>query len=230
MIVMENFMVILTILAAYLIGSISSAVIISKIISGEDIRDHGSGNAGATNMLRVHGKLAGILTLIFDILKGVIAIGLAMLFALILSGIKPDNTYGACLKYLAGLFVVIGHDFPLFFKFRGGKGVATSLGVILLLNWQIGVTVLIIAIIIMALSRYVSLGSVVAAIIYPILLTGYIMGAKGFENAKVESQYAIVTGIIMALLLIIKHRSNLKRLAKGTENKLFSKKKGSANK
>ena len=227
---MENFMVILTILTAYLIGSVSSAVIISKIISGEDIRDHGSGNAGATNMLRVHGKVAGIVTLLIDVLKGVLAILLAMLFALILKGIKSDSVFPGCLKYLAGLFVVIGHDFPVFFKFRGGKGVATSLGVILMLNWQIGVTVLIVAILIMALSRYVSLGSIIAAIIYPILLTGYIMGARGFETAKVESQYAIITGIIMALLLIMKHRSNIKRLLKGNENKLFSKKKGSADK
>lgn len=227
---MENFMVILTILTAYLIGSVSSAVIISKIISGEDIRDHGSGNAGATNMLRVHGKVAGIVTLLIDVLKGVLAILLAMLFALILKGIKADSVFPGCLKYLAGLFVVIGHDFPVFFKFRGGKGVATSLGVILMLNWQIGVTVLIVAILIMALSRYVSLGSIIAAIIYPILLTGYIMGARGFETAKVESQYAIITGIIMALLLIMKHRSNIKRLLKGNENKLFSKKKGSADK
>lgn len=227
---MENFMVILTILAAYLIGSVSSAVIISKMISGEDIRNHGSGNAGATNMLRVHGKFAGILTLIIDVLKGVLAVGLSMLFALILSKTNPDSVFPGCLKYLAGLFVVIGHDFPLFFRFRGGKGVATSLGVILLLNWQIGVTVLIIAVLIMALSRYVSLGSVIAAIIYPILLTGFIMGANGFKNAKTESQYAIVTGIIMALLLIIKHRSNIKRLLKGNENKLFSKKKESADK
>lgn len=227
---MENFIVILTILVAYLIGSISSAVIISKIISGEDIRDHGSGNAGATNMLRVHGKLAGILTLIIDILKGVVAIGIAMLLALLLSAIKPESTLAPCLKYLAGLFVVLGHDFPIFFKFKGGKGVATSLGVILMLNWQIGLTVLIIAILIMALTRFVSLGSVIAAIIYPILLTGYIMGAKGFENAKTESQYAIITALLMALILIFKHRSNIKRLIKGNENKLFSKKKGSANK
>lgn len=221
---MENFMVILTILVSYLLGSISSAVIISKMISGEDIRDHGSGNAGATNMLRVHGKLPGILTLICDILKGVVAVALAMLFALILSGIKPDNTYGVCLKYIAGLFVVLGHDFPIFFKFRGGKGVATSFGVMLMINWQIALVILVVALLVMLASRYVSLGSIVGGVMYPILMTGFIIG-KGLKDASVENQHAIVTSIIMALVLIIKHRSNIRRIARGTESKLFSKKK-----
>ena len=208
---------------SYLLGSLSSAVIVSKSLYGKDIRKYGSGNAGATNALRILGKKAGALVFICDFSKGLLAVTAARCLVFFL------NAPYECILF-AGFFAQLGHVIPLFFKFRGGKGVATSLGVILLLNWQIGVTVLIIALIIMAVSRYVSLGSVIAAIIYPILLTGYIMGAKGFENAKTESQYAIVTGIIMALLLIIKHRSNLKRLSKGTENKLFSKKKGSANK
>ncbi len=211
---MESVIVISTSIVAYLIGSISSAVIISKIISGKDIRNEGSGNAGATNMLRVHGKGAGALTLVIDILKGVAAILVAMFFEWFFGPELPERT----LQYVAGLFVVIGHDFPVFFKFKGGKGVATSLGVILMLNWVIGVSVLLIALLIMIITRYVSLGSVASAVIYVVLITVYMLAEGPFSWVWLGSS------VIMALLLILKHKSNIKRLRNGTENRLFSKK------
>ena len=215
---MEYVIVVSTAIIAYLIGSISSAVIISKIISGKDIRTEGSGNAGATNMLRVHGKGAGAVTLILDALKGVVAILAAMLLNIWLRGVAPESIFVGNLGYIAGLFAVIGHDFPLFFGFKGGKGVATSLGVIFMLNWQIGLIVLIIAILTMIISRYVSLGSILAAVIYPVLVLVFMIGEKSYNKIY------LACIVVMAILLIAKHHGNISRLIKGTENKLFSKK------
>ncbi len=214
---MEIIIVVCVVLSSYFIGSVSSAVIISKLMSGKDIREEGSGNAGATNMLRVHGKGAGALTLVCDILKGVIAILLSMLFDMWLKSAAPDSIFIGNLAYIAGFFAVIGHDFPVFFKFRGGKGVATSLGVVLMLNWKIGLIVLALALIIMIVSRYVSLGSITAAVSYPILVIGFMVGSEKWNV------FYILSAVLMALVLILKHHANISRLLKGEENKLFKK-------
>ena len=149
---------------AYLLGSISFSVIISKKIAGFDVREKGSGNAGSTNVLRTVGKKAAVLTLICDVLKGVIAVLIATLVGKIWKELD-----GALLVQLAGIFVIIGHTFPIFFKFKGGKGVATSLGVLLITNWQIGLICLVFALVLMALTQMVSVGSIGAAILYPVL-------------------------------------------------------------
>lgn len=214
---MEIIIVVCVVLSSYFIGSVSSAVIISKLMSGKDIREEGSGNAGATNMLRVHGKGAGALTLVCDILKGVIAILLSMLFDMWLKSAAPDSIFIGNLAYIAGFFAVIGHDFPIFFKFRGGKGVATSLGVVLMLNWKIGLIVLALALIIMIVSRYVSLGSITAAVSYPILVIGFMVGSEKWNV------FYILSAVLLALVLILKHHANISRLLKGEENKLFKK-------
>lgn len=222
---------IITAIASYLIGSINTSIILSKSIYGSDIRTSGSGNAGATNMLRTHGKGIAIATLICDVLKGVVAILLATLADSFLKNYAKSASLTAFeaqyilgnLKYLAGVFVVLGHDFPVFFGFRGGKGVATSLGVALILDWQVGLLIAVIAIVIMAVSRYVSLGSISAAALYPLVLFTYLMG-KESTNLKDNIGY-ISMAIILALLLIVKHHSNIRKLKNGTENKLFSKNK-----
>lgn len=193
---------------AYLLGSISFSIIISKKMAGFDVRDKGSKNAGSTNVLRTVGKKAAIITLICDCLKGVIAILIAFI-----SGKIWTNLDSALLVQLAGIFVVLGHTFPIFFKFKGGKGVATSLGVLLLTNWQIGLICLVFALVLMALTRFVSLGSVAAAILFPVL-TVFIT-----NNYLVHGNY-IIFGIILAILVIFNHRENVKRLLTGTENKL----------
>lgn len=239
----------ITALAAYLLGSVSSSIIISKIISGEDIRKSGSGNAGATNMLRTHGKKAGALTLVCDMLKGVAAVGLAMIVSCILKGaVNPPEYFSSAetmlapsvfgktvsdfeifylipnLKYIAGLFVVLGHIFPIFFGFKGGKGIATSGAVVLMLNWKVGLIVLAAALIVMAVTRYVSLGSVIAAAAYPMVVTGYLMGRAEFSN---ENNPAVQIGfaVILAVICIYKHKANIKRLCLGEESKLGQKKK-----
>ena len=196
---------------AYLIGSINSSILISKAVMGKDIRESGSGNAGATNMLRTMGKKYAIITLVIDILKGVVSLLLA----------KLAINFGAyeVSMYVAGVAAVVGHNFPVFFGFKGGKGVATSLGVILLLDWKIGLITLVIALAIMAISKYVSLGSVMAALVFVIVQIVVMIATDSFDITR------LVCVVILGGLLIIRHRANIKRLLNGTENKLGSKKK-----
>ncbi len=137
---------------SYCIGSINFSVILSKKMAGFDVREKGSGNAGTTNMLRSVGKKAAALTLICDILKGVVAIVLAIIIGNIFSDSNKE-----LLLQIAGIAVVVGHTFPIFFGFKGGKGVATSLGILLMSNWKIGLICLVFALILMALTRMVSL-------------------------------------------------------------------------
>lgn len=196
---------------AYLIGSINSSILISKAVTGKDIRKSGSGNAGATNMLRTMGKKYAIITLVIDILKGVVALLLAKL-AISLGAYDVS-------MYIAGVAVVVGHNFPVFFGFKGGKGVATSLGVVLLLDWKIGLITLVIALAIMAISKYVSLGSIMAAAVFIILQTVVMAVTYSFDITR------FICVLILGGLLIIRHRANIVRLLNGTENKLGSKKK-----
>lgn len=201
-------------LIAYAIGSINFSVILSKKIAGFDVREKGSGNAGSTNMLRSVGKGAAALTLICDVLKGVIAIVIAIVLGNIFQ--VEDK---ALLVQIAGVAVVLGHTFPIFFEFKGGKGVATSLGILLMSNWQIGLICLVFALVLMLLTRMVSLGSCMAAVLFPIL-TLFIN-----ENYIVsEGSSYFIYSIILAVIVLYNHRSNIKRILNGTENKLSLKK------
>lgn len=194
---------------AYFIGSISFSVIFSRKFAGFDVRDKGSKNAGTTNVLRTVGKKVAALTLVCDILKGVISIVIAIIAGKIWTGVDME-----ILKYLAGFFAILGHTFPIFFEFRGGKGVATALGVLITLNWKIGLICLIFALIIIAFTRMVSVGSILSAVLYPILTV--FMGEASFG--------AVIMSILIALFIIFNHRENLKRIKNGTENKLSFKK------
>ena len=199
---------------AYLAGSINFSIIISKKMAGFDVREKGSGNAGTTNMLRSVGKKAAALTLLCDILKGVVAIGIA-----ILAGRIIENIDKALLLQIAAIAVVLGHTFPIFFQFKGGKGVATSLGVLLLVNWKIGLICLVFALALIFLTRMVSLGSVGAAILYPVLVlfihTNYTVS---------EGSNYFIFSIILAAIVAFNHRTNIKRLMNGTENRISFKK------
>lgn len=202
---------------AYLIGSINFSIILSKKMAGFDIREKGSGNAGTTNMLRSVGKKAAVITLICDILKGVVSILIA-----VLAGKIVKNLDNALLVQLAGIFVIIGHTFPIFFKFKGGKGIATSLGVLLMINWQIGLICLIFALVLMALTKMVSVGSIAAAILFPILVA-FIDQNYIVPTSNSNWSY-LVFSIIVALLVIFNHRANVQRILNGTENRLSFKK------
>ena len=201
-------------IVAYLIGSISFSVILSKKMAGFDVIEKGSGNAGATNMLRSVGKKAAVLTLVCDTLKGVVAI----IFAIIVGAIAK-NSDKALLVQIAGILVVIGHTFPIFFEFKGGKGVATSLGVLLMTNWKIALICLVFALVLMALTKIVSMGSVGAAILFPVLVlfihTNYTIS---------EGSSYLIYSIILSVIVAFNHINNIKRILNGTENKLSLKK------
>ena len=201
---------------AYLIGSISFSVIISKKMAGFDVREKGSGNAGSTNVLRTVGKKAATITLICDVLKGVVSILLALLAGVIIKDLDK-----ALLVQLAGVFVIIGHTFPIFFKFKGGKGIATSLGVLLMINWQIGLICLVFALLLMALTRMVSVGSIAAAVLFPVLV---LFINQNYIVAESSNWSYLIFSVIIALLVFFNHRANLKRIVNGTENKLSFKK------
>ena len=206
--------VIIVAVISYLIGSINFSVLISKRVAGFDVRQKGSGNAGTTNMLRSVGKGAAAITLVCDILKGVVAVVIAFLIGLI------AKNEAALLVQIAGIAVVIGHTFPVFFEFKGGKGVATALGVLICINWKVGLICLIFAIIMMAVTRMVSVGSCTAAVLYPILTLFGVQ--KDFFIVK-EGSYLIFS-LLLALLIIFNHRENIKRILAGKENKLSFKK------
>ncbi len=193
---------------AYLIGSISSAILIGKVVGGDDIRSHGSGNAGATNTLRTYGKKAAIFVLVLDCLKAVIAILLGILIA-DLAGLEPR--YGA---YSAGVGAALGHNFPIYFHFRGGKGVLVSAVYMLFADWRIGLVVLILSLVLMAVTRYVSLGSVLGAAAFFVISLFVHWGDVVY----------LLFAFVMAGTLIVMHHTNIGRLLAGTESKLGQKK------
>lgn len=205
------FWLLITAVIAYLIGSVSTAILVGKAVSGDDIRERGSGNAGATNALRVYGKAAAAAVTLGDCLKSAAACGAALLLARFTS-LGWENHSPAI--YAAGIGAALGHNFPVYFKFKGGKGVLVSITALMFADWKIALAALVIAIAIMAVTRYVSLGSVLGAIIVIILALIF----------KTDDKAYICFAVIMAALTIIRHRTNIVRLLKGTESKLGSKK------
>ncbi len=199
---------------AYLIGSVNFSIIISKKMAGFDVREKGSGNAGTTNMLRSVGKKAAAITLICDILKGVVSIVIAIIIGNIFKNLDRE-----LLLQIAGISVVIGHTFPVFFGFKGGKGVATSLGVLLMSNWQIGLICLVFALVLMALTKMVSLGSCGAAVLFPVLTLFINQHYTVLTEGKNGNVYFIYS-VILAIIVLYNHRENIKRILNGTENKL----------
>ncbi len=191
---------------AYLVGSIPTAVIVSKGFFGIDIREHGSGNAGATNTFRVLGKKYGVIVMIIDIIKGFTAANFAFFIG--------DYFYGeerfVNLQLLFGLLAVIGHVFPIYVNFKGGKGVATLFGMILAVNLPAAAVCVIFFLLILFTTRFVSLSSMMAAVMLPISILFI------FHN---HEKWLIVFGICIALMVILTHRKNIVRLFGGNESK-----------
>ncbi len=206
--------IIATAAIAYLLGSISFAVIVSNVFAHKDVREVGSGNAGMTNVLRSFGKLPALLTLVGDFSKGIISVVLGRLIFEHLAGLDP--LYGA---YLAGLFAIIGHIYPLFFGFKGGKGVMTTAGMALVIDPRVFIIVIAIFLLLVFITRMVSVGSIIAAICYPI--TTYVVYTLVGRPAGVST---VLTACIAALLVYM-HRANIKRILNGTESKFERKKK-----
>lgn len=203
---------------AYLIGSINFSILISQKKAGFDIREKGSGNAGTTNMLRTLGAGAAVITLILDILKGVVAVYIAIFLNFILSKFGVTNVNVATLVQVAGIFVILGHTYPIYYGFKGGKGVATSLGILLVTNWHIGLICLVFALVLIITTRMVSVGALGAAILFPVLTL--LTDASNF----IEPGNYLVYSICIALLVCFNHRTNIERLMNGTENKISFKK------
>jgi len=213
---MSNTVLFLTLIFAavsYLIGSINTGILVSELIYKDDVRNHGSGNAGATNVLRTYGKKAALITVLGDALKGVVAVVLAMLICPVFN---VDAHFIRVIMYVSALCAVLGHNYPLYFRFKGGKGVLTSVTVIIMLDPVIGLIALVVSISIMAISKYVSLGSVTGALI--VIILSVILRRNDI--------WFIVLCFVLGLLLILRHTSNIKRLIKGEESKLGEKKKG----
>lgn len=207
----------LCIIFSYLLGSLNFAIIVSHLVKHDDVRKYGSKNAGMTNMMRTYGKKIGSLTLIGDFLKAVVAISLCRLaFSLIFP--ESSTVY---VSYLSALFCMLGHIFPIFYSFKGGKGVLTSGACVLMLHPTVFVFIMLIFLVCLMLSKMVSLSSILACIgaAIGVLFVGLYTGADSvvFETVVIS---------VMSATIIIKHSSNIKRIIAGNENKIGKKKEG----
>jgi glycerol-3-phosphate acyltransferase PlsY len=202
---MQTVWIVLALLGAYLVGSLSFAVIFSRAMGLADPRSYGSKNPGATNVLRSGNRKAALLTLAFDALKGYVPVVLCLVYG-------PRRGLGATVAAFVGLAAFIGHLYPVFFRFQGGKGVATAAGVLLAVNPLLGLATLLSFAVILAFSRYVSLASIVAAVFAP------------FYQALIWGPgLPLLALAAMSLLLVWRHEGNIRKLLAGTENRLGSK-------
>ncbi len=192
---------------AYLFGSIPTAVWVGRVWHGIDVREHGSKNAGATNTFRVLGKKAGIVVLTVDIIKGIVAAGLP--FLLFGNAVNRDTVTN--IQVLSALSAVLGHVFPIFAGFRGGKGVATSLGVIIGLHPLTAAICLGVFLTVFISSGFVSLGAMTSALLFPLVIIFF------FQE---DSPFLIVFSVFLSCAVILAHRKNIGRLIAGNENKM----------
>lgn len=194
---------IISIILSYLIGAVSFSVVIAKWLKGIDIRQHGSGNAGATNTLRVLGKGPGICVLLLDMGKGILAVWLG----------KWMGDVSPWIPVLCGIAAIVGHNWPIYFRFKGGKGIATTIGVMATLAFLPSLIAGITAIIVIAVTRYVSLGSLILSAALPILLI--------VMNRPHEVLWA---SLLLCIFAFVRHRTNIVKIVQGKENKLGAKK------
>lgn len=192
-------------IGAYLLGSIPTAVWIGKYFYRIDVREYGSGNAGATNTFRVLGKKAGIPVLLIDVLKGFAAVNLAYI-----SNYSPHSNQFINLQLVLGIASLIGHIFPIFASFRGGKGIATLLGIILAVHLFAALSAIGIFIIVLLISSYVSLSSIIAAVLFPLIVIGIF---------KETVPSLIIFSILIAIMVLITHQKNIERLLRREESK-----------
>ena len=215
---------------AYLLGSINTAVMVTRIVTKgkKDIRQMGSGNAGFTNVLRSVGKGPAIVTIVCDALKCVVAV---LIGGFIFSLISTDNQvlsneFINCGKYIAGIFCIIGHSYPLYFHFKGGKGVVTAAGLMLSEDWRVFLLILATFLIIFVISKIISLASITCAALYApytfaaTFIFDYLNGDYSLAYVLLSTTAALVIGVFV----IVKHKDNIKRLLKGEEKKITAKK------
>lgn len=217
-----TFALIISAIISYLLGSLNFGIIISKSLNKDDVRSHGSGNAGSTNMLRNYGKKHAVMTIIGDMLKVAIAIFISFVIVRKIGNISLSENSGALIlgidarmftKSFSGLFCVLGHIFPCFFGFKGGKGVATAGGMVFMIDWRIALILLAIFAIIVLITKYVSLGSIAMAVFYPVFIFVFY-----------KSLPLTLLSLIFTLIVVLAHRENIKKLINHTESKIGSKK------
>ncbi len=193
---------------AYLMGSIPTAVWVSKWVFGIDIREHGSGNAGATNAFRILGSKAGAAVMTIDMFKAFIAVKLALFSTLV-----PQSEPFVNLQIFLGLAAVLGHIFPIWADFRGGKGIASLFGMILSIQWSVAVSLVLVFLLMLIITRYVSLSSIAASIAFPLLILSI------FSAHAQELSYRLFA-IATAFLVVLTHHKNISRLINGNESKV----------
>lgn len=220
---MAWFVLVLAIIVSYCVGSINGAVVISTAHGGDDVRKEGSGNAGMTNMIRSRGIGPGLATFLIDTFKGTAVCLIAKLWVLpyIYAALPYEMLHPEYTVYYCAIACIIGHVYPVWFGFKGGKGVSTTLGIGLVCNWQTALIALGLFIVLFAITRIVSVGSIAAAISLPILNYFFAVPVPG-SNYKLI-QVLLIT--VMALNILISHRANIGRLIRGEEKKLTAKKK-----
>lgn len=208
---MISFINIVALLIAYLLGSVASAVWIGQIFYSTDIREYGSGNSGATNAFRVLGKKAGSAVMFFDILKGWLAVNIGWLFQLIgISHYLPGSVQFVDLQLVLGVAALLGHIFPVYVGFRGGKGVATLLGIILAVHPYAALISLVVFILVLLTTRYVSLSSIIAALAFPVVI---------ILIYETTTPSLIIFSLLIAILVLITHQKNIERLISKEEGK-----------
>lgn len=218
----------LTAIAGYLLGSINSSIIFTWFFKNKaDIREYGSGNAGMTNVLRSVGKLPAALTFVGDFLKCVIAVLLSQAFVFLIAGgagLQPSELYDVA-RYVAGVACVLGHIFPVYYGFRGGKGVVTSAAMIALTDWRVFLLVLLTFAIVFAWKRIVSLASICCAVMYPVFTFLFLLFVD-FSGSPLPSHgnhtlayvlFATAASLFVGLTVVVKHKSNIGRLRRGEE-------------
>jgi len=199
------------VLLAYLFGSIPSAVWIGQAFYGVDVREYGSGNAGATNVFRVLGKKAGLVVMTIDILKGFTATKLAYFIGLSVTG-PQDSSQFINYQLALGLTAVVGHLFPVFAGFRGGKGVATLFGMILAVNYPAALLCVLVFVVVLLVTKYVSLSSICAGFTFP-------LGIIFIFHSTIKTE--VLYSMCVCVLVLVTHQKNLERLLKGKESKVY---------
>lgn len=211
-------LLILCAVEGYLLGSINSSIILTKLYKKGDIREQGSGNAGMTNVLRSVGKLPAVLTFVGDFLKCVVAVLLAS-FAIRLLGVDPGSDLEKIAQYTAGVFCVIGHAFPLYYGFRGGKCIVTAAAMIALTDWRVFLLILATFLLVFIWKKIISLASICCAVLYPVytFLITYFLDYRNWQVSLIYLIFVTAVTLLVGVFVLYRHRANIGRLRRGEE-------------
>lgn len=217
--------ILISVVVAYLLGSINTAVIVTRIVTGgkKDIREMGSGNAGFTNVLRSVGKVPAIFTIVCDALKAIVAVWLGgLLFSFMAVGDADMQSVINIGKYICGFACILGHSYPIYFHFKGGKGIVTAAGMMLVLDWRVFLLILATFLIVFIFSKIISLASLSCAVVYGVYT--FILTSLVDKGSTLYVTFCTLFAFGIGIFVIIKHKDNIKRLIKGEEKKITAKK------